>query len=72
MRYSAATVGLSVMGYVAENRVIQAALGKRLKERSDVVDFMSPVRCVDLPLSYILFQTGLVLTISDLSLGCIL
>ena len=44
VRYSAATVGLPVMGYVAENRVIQAALGQTLKSRSSVVDYMSPVK----------------------------
>jgi hypothetical protein len=44
VRYSAAAVGLPVMGYVAENRVIQAALGRRLRERSNTVDFVSPVR----------------------------
>ena len=43
MRYSAATVGLPVMGYVAENRVIQAALGQTLRSRSSVVDYISPV-----------------------------
>ena len=43
VRYSAATVGLPVMGYVAENRVIQAALGQRLRSRSSVVDYLSPV-----------------------------
>ena len=43
VRYSAATVGLPVMGYVAENRVIQAALGQTLKSRSNVVDYVSPV-----------------------------
>ena len=42
VRYSAATVGLPVMGYVAENRVIQAALGQRLRSRSSVVDYLSP------------------------------
>lgn len=44
VRYSAAAVGLPVMGYVAENRVIQAALGRRLRERSNTVDFVSHVR----------------------------
>ena len=44
VRYSAAAVGLPVMGYVAENRVIQAALGERLKSRSSAVDYMSPVK----------------------------
>ena len=42
VRYSAATAGLPVMGYVAENRVIQAALGQTLRSRSSVVDYMSP------------------------------
>ena len=44
VRYSAATVGLPVMGHVAENRVIQAALGQTLKSRSSVVDYISPVK----------------------------
>lgn len=43
VRYSAATVGLPVMGYVAENRVIQAALGQTLRSRRSVVDYVSPV-----------------------------
>ncbi|CAK0761411.1 hypothetical protein CVIRNUC_002857 [Coccomyxa viridis] len=42
VRYSAATVGLPVMGYVAENRVIQAALGQTLRSRRSVVDYVSP------------------------------
>ena len=41
------------MGYVAENKLIQGALGRRLKQRSDVVDFVSPVSLCSVVISYL-------------------
>ena len=44
VRYSAAEVGRDNMGYVAENRVLQAALMRRLKDLENVT-LLWPVGC---------------------------
>ena len=44
MRYSAATVGLQHMGYVAENTVLQAALAHRLKQAGGSTTLVWPVQ----------------------------
>ena len=44
MRYSASMVGLQHMGYVAENRVIQAALAHRLRRPGNLTASLWPVR----------------------------
>jgi 2-polyprenyl-6-methoxyphenol hydroxylase-like FAD-dependent oxidoreductase len=50
VRYSAGNVGLANMGYVAENRVLQAALMRRLKDFKNSTLFW-PVRTLDLYIS---------------------
>lgn len=44
VRYSAAQVGRDDMGYVAENRVLQAALMRRLKDLENIT-LLWPVGC---------------------------
>ena len=43
VRYSAATVGLQHMGYVAENTVLQAALAHRLEQPGGCTSLVWPV-----------------------------
>jgi 2-polyprenyl-6-methoxyphenol hydroxylase-like FAD-dependent oxidoreductase len=43
VRYSAENVGMDTMGYVVENKVLQAAFGHRLK-LADSVNLLCPVR----------------------------
>ena len=49
VRYSAATVGLQHMGYVAENTVLQAALAHRLKQPGGRTSLVWPVQNTCLP-----------------------
>ena len=56
VRYSAAMLGLQHMGYVAENRVIQAALAHRLKRPGNLTASLLPVGALKPSLGFVCMQ----------------
>lgn len=51
VRYDAASVGADVMGHVAENRLVAAALHDRLRARGGAVELLMPrgIAAAELP-----------------------